>query len=162
MPEFDNPSFLRLGAEATLAFGSLLPEVFPLEFGAREVALEAPKIFLAAPEMVPALELAGDSAREPVMALEFEPVKDLVKIPEIEPVMDLGIAQSNRWVLSSQPLASFVMVDLRTWLNIALPAALVVPASLEVELISTAKALEQNLKVAPFAASFCGSKEMKI
>ena len=112
--------------------------------------------------MVPAMELAGDSAREPTTALEFEPVKDLVKIPEIEPVIAQGIAQSNRWVLSSQPLASFVMVDLRTWLNIVLPAALVVPASLEVELISTAKALEQNLKVAPFAASFCGSKEMKI
>ena len=26
--------------------------------------------------MVPAMELAGDSAREPEMALEFEPVKD--------------------------------------------------------------------------------------
>ena len=34
----------------------------------------------------------GDSAREPATALEFEPVKDLVKIPEIEPVMGLGIA----------------------------------------------------------------------
>ena len=28
-----------------------------MEFGAREVALEAPEIFLAAPEMVPAKEL---------------------------------------------------------------------------------------------------------
>ena len=43
-----------------------------MEFGAREVALEAPEIFLAAPEMVPAKELAGDSARELETALEFE------------------------------------------------------------------------------------------
>ena len=150
MPEFDNPSFLRLGAEVALASGLLLPELLQLQFGALEVALEAPEIFLAAPEMVPAMELVGDLAREPATTLEFEPV------------MALGIAQSNRWVLSSQPLASFVMVDLRTWLNIVLPATLVAPASLEVELISTAKALEQNLEVAPFAASFCGSKEMKI
>ena len=81
--------------------------MFPLEFGAREVALEAPEIFLGVPEMVSAMELAGGLAREPETALEFEPVKDLVKIPEIEPVMALGIAQgiaqSNRWVLSSQP-----------------------------------------------------------
>ena len=144
---FDNPSFLRLGAGAALVFGSLLPEVLQLQFGALESALEAPELFLGVPEMVPAMELAGDSARE----LELQLEKDLVRIPEFEPVTALGIAQgiaqSNRWVLSSQPLASFVMVDLRTWLNIALPAALVVPASLE---------------VAPFAASFCGSKEMKI
>ena len=162
MPEFDNPSSPQSGAEVTLAFGLLLPEVFPLEFGALELAFEAPELFLAAPEMVPAMELAGDSARVPELQLE----KDLVRIPEFEPVTALGIAQgiaqSNRWVLSSQPLASFVMVGLRTWLNIVLPAALVAPASLEVELISTAKALEQNLEVAPFAASFCGLKEMKI
>ena len=111
--------------------------------------------------MVPAMELAGGSARE----LELQLEKDLVRIPEFEPVTALGIAQgiaqSNRWVLCSQPLASFVMVDLRTWLNIVLPAALVAPASLEVELVLTAKALEQNLEVAPFAASFCGSKGMK-
>ena len=89
--------------------------MFPLEFGAREVALEAPEIFLGVPEMVPAMELAGDSAREPVTALEFEPVKDLVKIPEIEPVMDLGIAQgiaqSNQWVLNSLPWVSSSMAD---------------------------------------------------
>ena len=96
--------------------------------------MEAPEIFLAAPEMVPAMELAGDLVNEPVMALEFEPVMELKKA--------LEIAQSNRWVLSSQPLASFVMVDLRTWLNIVLPAALVAPASLEEDLVSTAKALE--------------------
>ena len=57
MPEFDNPSFLRLGAEEALAFGLLLPEVVLLEFGAREVALEAPELFLGVPEMVPAMEL---------------------------------------------------------------------------------------------------------
>ena len=83
MPEFDNPSFLRLGAGAALAFGSLLPEVLQLQFEALELALEAPELFLGVPEMVPAMELAGDSVRGPVMALEFEPVKDLVKIPEI-------------------------------------------------------------------------------
>ena len=135
--------------------------MFPLEFGAQEVALEAPEIFLGVPEMVPAMELAGDSARE----LELQLEKDLVRIPEFEPVTALGIAQgiaqSNRWVLSSQPLASFVMVDLRTWLNIVLPAALVAPASLEVELALTAKALEQVLELTLFADSFCDSKEMR-
>ena len=89
--------------------------MFPLEFGAREVALEAPEIFLGVPEMVPAMELAGDSARVPETALEFELVKDLVRIPEIEPVMALGIAQSNRWVLSSPPWVSSSMVDRLTW-----------------------------------------------
>ena len=79
------------------------------------MALEAPEIFLAAPEMVPAMELAGDSARELETALEFELVKDLVRIPEIEPVMALGIAQSNRWVLSSPPWVSSSMVDRLTW-----------------------------------------------
>ena len=73
--------------------------MFPLEFGAQEVALEAPKIFLGVPEMVPAMELARE--------LELQLVKDLARIPEIEPVMALGIsqgiAQSYRWVLSSQP-----------------------------------------------------------
>ena len=97
MPEFGNPGFLRLGAEAALAFGSLLPEVLQLQFGALELALEAPELFLRVPEMVPAMELAGDSARElarePVTVLEFVPVKDLVKIPEIEPVLALGISQ---------------------------------------------------------------------
>ena len=162
MLEFDNPSFPQLGVEVALASGLLLPEVFPLEFGARELAFEAPELFLAAPEMVPAMELAGDSTR--VLELQLE--KDLVRIPEFEPVTALGIAQgiaqSNRWVLSSQPLASFVMVGLRTWLNIVLPAALVALASLEEDLVSTAKPLEQNLDLAPFAASFCDSKEMKI
>ena len=93
--------------------------MFPLEFGAREVALEALELFLGVPEMVPTMELAGDSTREPATTLEFEPVKDLVKIPEIEPVMDLGIAQgiaqSNQWVLSSLPWVSSSMADRLTW-----------------------------------------------
>ncbi|KAL6327593.1 hypothetical protein AAG906_021884 [Vitis piasezkii] len=122
MPEFDNPSFLRLGAGAALAFGSLLRG--------------APELFLGVPEMVPAMELAEDSAREPVTALDSQP-----------------------WVSSS-------MADRLTLLNIALPAALVAPASLEEDLVSTAKALEQvleqKLDLAPFADSFCGSTEMKI
>ena len=58
MPVFYTPSFPQLGAEVALASGLLLPELFQLEFGAREAALEAPEIFLAAPEMVPAMELA--------------------------------------------------------------------------------------------------------
>ena len=166
MPVFDNPSFLRLGAGAALAFGSLLPEVLQLQFGALELALEAPELFLGMPEMVPTMELAGDSAREPVTALEFVPVKGLVKIPEIEPVMGLGIAQSNQLVQSSQPWASSSMADRLTLSNIVLPAALVAPASLEKVVVSTAKALEQvleqSLNLAPFADSFCGSKGMKI
>ena len=170
MPEFDNPSFLRLGAGEAMAFGSLLPEVLQLQFGALELALEAPELFLGVPEMVPAMELELLLVREPVTALEFVPVKDLVKIPEIEPVLALGIsqgiAQSNQLVQSSQPWVSSSMADRLTLLNIALPAALVAPASLEEDLVSTAKALEQvleqNLDLAPFVDSFCGSKEMKI
>ena len=116
--------------------------------------------------MVPAMELELLQVRE----LAREPVSDLVKIPEIEPVMGLGIAQeiaqSNQLVLSSQPWASSSMADHLILLNIALPAALVAPASLEEDLVSTAKAveqvLEQNLDLDPFADSFCGSKEMKI
>ena len=74
-----------------------------MEFGAREVALEAPEIFLAAPEMAPATELARDSARE----LELEPVMELVKA--------LEIAQSNQWVLSFPPWVSSVVADPLTW-----------------------------------------------
>ena len=107
MAVFYNPSFPQLGAEVALAFGLLLPELFRMEFGAQEVALEAPEIFLAAPEMVPATELAGDSARELEMTLELEPVMELAKA--------LEIAQSNRWVLSSPPWVSFAMADLLTW-----------------------------------------------
>ena len=71
------------------------------------MALEAPEIFLAAPEMVPAMELVGDLARELEMTLVFEPVMELVKA--------LEIAQSNRWVLSSPPWVSSAMADLLTW-----------------------------------------------
>ncbi|KAL6349871.1 hypothetical protein AAG906_001758 [Vitis piasezkii] len=46
-------------------------------------------------------------------------------------------------------------------LDIVLPAALAVRASLEEELVLTAKALEQDLELGPFVDSFCGSKEMK-
>ena len=144
-----------------MAFGSLLPEVLQLQFGALELALEAPELFLGVPEMVPATKLellqVRELAREPVTALEFVPVKDLV--------ISQGIAQSNRLVQSSQPWLSSSMADHLTWLNIALPAALVAPASLEEVVVSTAKALEQvleqNLDLAPFADSFCGSKGMK-
>ena len=132
-----------------------------LQFGALELALEAPELFLGVPEMVPAMELelllVRELAREPVMALEFVPVKDLV--------ISQGIAQSNQLVQSSQPWFSSSMADHLTWLNIALPVALVAPASLEEDLVSKAKALEQvleqNLDLAPFADSFFGSKGMK-
>ena len=106
--------------------------------------------------MVPATELGR--------GLELQLEKDLVKTPEIEPATVLvivqGIAQSNRWVPSSQPSASSAMADLLTWSNIVLPAALVARASPEVDLVSTAKVLEQILEVAPFAAPVCGSNEM--
>ena len=125
-----------------------------MEFGAQEVALEAPEIFLVAPEMAPATELA----KIPEKTLE----KELMRIPEMEPVMALGITQSNRWVLSSQPLASFAMANLLTWLDIILSAALAARASPEEELALMVKALEQNLELAPFTDSFYGSKEMKI
>ena len=119
-----------------MAFGSLLPEVLQLQFGALELALEAPELFLGVPEMVPAMEL------------ELPLVRELAREPVTVP-----------WFSSS-------MADHLTWLNIALPAALVAPASLEEGLVSTAKAveqvLEQSLDLAPFADSFCGSKEMKI
>ena len=74
-----------------------------MEFGARGVVLVVPEILLAAPEMASEMELARDSARE----LELEPVMELVKA--------LEIAQSNRWVLSSPPWASFAAADLPTW-----------------------------------------------
>ena len=78
-----------------------------MKFGAQEVALEAPEIFLAAPEMVPATELAWESVRELETALEFEPMMELGKA--------LEIAQSNRWVLSFPPWVSSAMADLLTW-----------------------------------------------
>ena len=107
MPEFDNPNSPQLGAEVTLAFELLLPELFQFAFGAREEALEAPWIFLAAPEMVPVMELAGDSTREPETTLEIEQAMALGKA--------LEIAQSNRWVLSFPPWVSSAMADRLTW-----------------------------------------------
>ena len=74
-----------------------------MEFGAREVAAEAPVLLLVAPEIAPTTELARDSARE----LELEPVMELVKA--------LEIAQSNRWVLSSPPWVSSAVADPLTW-----------------------------------------------
>ena len=71
------------------------------------MALEAPEIFLAAPEMAPATELAWESARELARELELEPVMESEKA--------LEIAQSNRWVLSSPPWVSFGMADPLTW-----------------------------------------------
>ena len=66
-----------------------------MEFGAREVAAKAPVVLLAAPE----IELARE--------LELEPVMESTKV--------LVTAQSNRWVLSSQPWVSFVVADPLTW-----------------------------------------------
>ena len=99
MTVFYNPSFPQLGAEVALASGLLLPELFRMEFGAREVALEALEIFLAALEMAPTTELAWESARE----------------LELEPAMALEIAQSGQWVMRFQPLASFAAADPLTW-----------------------------------------------
>ena len=70
-----------------------------MEFGALKVALEAPEILLATPEMAPTTELA----RIPERILEMEPAKAL------------EIAQSGQWVLSFQPLASFAVADPLTW-----------------------------------------------
>ena len=110
-----------------------------MEFGAREVAAEAPEILLAASEMASATELAWESATE----LELEPVMELAKALEIAP--------SSRWVLSSQPLVSFAMADFLTWLGIVLPEvlaaraspkALAARASPEEELLSAAEGQE--------------------
>ena len=120
-----------------------------MEFGAREVASEAPVLLIAAPEMAPEMELARDSARE----LELEPVMELVKALEIAP--------SSRWVLSSQPLVSFAVADLLTWLGIILPEVLAARASLEEELLSATKAQKRDPELAPFAGSSCGLKERK-
>ena len=120
-----------------------------MEFGAREVAVEAPEILLAAQEMASATELAWESTRE----LELESVMELAKALEIAP--------SSRWVLSSQPLVSFAMADLLTWLGIVLPEVLAARASPEEELLSVAKAQKRDPELAPFASFSCGSKEMK-
>ena len=95
-----------------------------MEFGAREVAAEAHMVLLAAPDMAPKAELARELARE----LEMEPAKAL------------EIAQSGQWVLSFQPLASFVVADLLTWLGNVSPEVLAVRASPEEELLLAAKA----------------------
>ena len=42
-----------------------------MEFGAREVAAEAPVLLIAAPEMAPKMELARELELEPAMALEI-------------------------------------------------------------------------------------------
>ncbi|KAL6340395.1 hypothetical protein AAG906_006049 [Vitis piasezkii] len=65
-------------ASSGLTWNALLQ----LHFGAREVALEAPEIFLAAPEMAPANELA----KIPEKILE----RKLVMIPEMEPISSCG------------------------------------------------------------------------
>ena len=70
-----------------------------MEFGAREVAAEAPVVLLAAPEMAPEAELARESARE----------------LELEPARALEIAQSSQWVMSFQPWVSFAVADPLTW-----------------------------------------------
>ena len=88
MVVFYNPSFPQLGAEVALASGLLLPELFQLEFGAREVAPEVPEVLLAAPEMALATELA----RIPERILE----KKLARIPEMEPAKTLEIDPSSR------------------------------------------------------------------
>ena len=102
-----------------------------MEFGAREVALEALVVLLASPEMALATELA--------------------RIPKMELAKALEIAPSNRWVLSSLPWVSFAMADLLTWLGIVLPEvlaaraspkALAARASLEEELLSAAEGQE--------------------
>ena len=106
-----------------------------MEFGAREVALEALEILLAAPEMAPEVELARE--------LELEPVMESEKALEIAP--------SSRWVLSFQAWASFAVADLLTWLGIVLPEvlaaraspkALAARASPEEELLSAAEGQE--------------------
>ena len=79
----------------------------------------------------------------------------------MEPTKALEIAQSGQWVLSFQPLASFAMADLLTWLGNVSPAALAARASPEEELVLTAKAQEQDLELAPFASFSCGLKGRK-
>ena len=107
-----------------------------MEFGAQEVAAEAPVVLLAASEMAPEAELARESARE----------------LELEPAMALEIAQSSQWVLSFQPLASFAVADLLTWLGNVSPEALAALASPKEELLLAAKAHKRDPELAPFAS----------
>ena len=62
-----------------------------MDFGAREMAAEAPEALLAAPEMAPEMELEMELARV------------------------LGTAPLNQWVLSFQPWLSFAVADPLTW-----------------------------------------------
>ena len=62
--------------------------------------------------------------------------------------------------MSFQPLASFAVADLLTWLGNISPAALAARASPEEELLSAAKAQERDPELAPFAGFSCGLKEM--
>ena len=59
-----------------------------MEFGALEVALEAPEIFLAVPEMAPTTE----QARILEKILEKILERKLARIPEMEPATALEIA----------------------------------------------------------------------
>ena len=70
-----------------------------MDFGARELAAEAPQALLAEPEMAPKMELARELASE----------------LELEPTMALEIAPSSQWVLSFQPLVSSAAADPLTW-----------------------------------------------
>ncbi|RVW74888.1 hypothetical protein CK203_054598 [Vitis vinifera] len=164
MPEFDNPSFLRLGLRQHWPSDYFFQRCFRLNLGLWNWRLRLLSFFLGAGDGT-GDGIGRDSAREPVTALEFEPVKDLVKIPEIEPVWlwdCLGDCSVKSIGSELSTLGFFFNADRLTLLNIVLPAALVAPASLEEDLVSMAKALEQvleqNLDLAPFADSFCSSK----
>ncbi|RVW66751.1 hypothetical protein CK203_066373 [Vitis vinifera] len=145
MPVFDNPSFLRLGLGSNGLRITSSRGASAAIWGSG-IGAEAPELFLGVPEMVPAMEL------------ELLQVRELAREPGDCSVKSIGSELST--------LVSSSMADRLTLLNIALPAALVAPASLEKVVVSTAKALEQvleqNLDLAPFADSFCGSKGMKI
>ena len=95
------------------------------------------------------------------MAPEMELARILARKLELEPVMTLEIAQSGQWVLSFQPLASFAVADLLTWLGNVSPVALAVRASSEEELVLAAKTQKRDLELAPFTGFECGLKEMK-
>ena len=62
-----------------------------MDFGAREVVVEAPQALLVVPEMAPEMELAREPARV------------------------LGTGPSSQWALSFQPWLSFAVADPLTW-----------------------------------------------
>ena len=95
------------------------------------------------------------------MAPEMELARILARKLELEPVMTLEIAQSGQWVLSFQPLASFAVADLLTWLGNVSPAALAARASLEEKLVLAAKAQKRDLELVPFTGFSCSLKERK-